>query len=186
MKRTLGRIAGITVVLFVVATYLFPDTFRYLVDAVSFPWAYSFRGEPTLTGRWQGAVNFEGRASREMTMEIERATIENIHKPAGDSYVLYGTFAGKAEMPDEFGNPIHYALWGRANRSGSDVSIKLSATNSPRLPALQPVLQELNGSWKGNSLELSGKYSLILYDGIGPSINIGETTPPVSTIMTRQ
>lgn len=186
MKRIIGRFVGVSAVVCFVAAALFPETFRYAIDVFAFPWAHSLRGEPTLTGRWRGQAQFEGRTSREMNLEIERNQLVSLRKWIGDRNSLHGSFTGRAEMPDETGNLIRYELWGSANRNGSEVSIKLSPTNTQPSPKSQPMIQELNGSWKGTRLELGGKYTMVLYDGVGSRLDVGQPTPPVVVLLTRQ
>ncbi|MGH9802521.1 MAG: hypothetical protein ACRD82_19325 [Blastocatellia bacterium] len=197
MKKTLGRIVGIIVVLFVVTMGIFPETFRNLVDALSFPWAHSFMGGPTLTGRWRGQVNFEGQASRVLTMEIERNTMAVLRVEAtsdvGNVVVkeqtkTLGAFTGRAEMPDENANIVHYGLSGGANRSGSQVQIKFIAIGVEPSSKRQTILQDLYGSWKGTTLELSEKNPTMksFYDSIGPKLKALEETLPVTVVMTRQ
>lgn len=186
MKKTLSRILVISIVLFVVAAEIFPDTFRNLVDAVSYPWAHSFLGKPTLTGSWRGKINFADQDIREIDMEIERNILETIRPNHGDQTSLHGTFAGKAELPDEHGNWIRYELWGSANRSGSEITIQLRAIDRKPLAEQQALLQELNGEWKGGTLELRGKYLKILFDGNGSSLDVDQTNLPVYALLTRQ
>lgn len=186
MKRILGRFVGVSAVVCFVAAGIFPENFRYAIDVFAFPWAHSLRGEPTLTGRWRGQIQFEGRTSREMHLEIERNQLVSLRKWIGDQNSLLGSFTGRAEMPDEAGNLIRYELWGSANRNGSEVSIKLSPLNAQPSPQSQPMIQELTGSWKGTQLELGGKYTMVLYDGVGSRLDVGQPTPPVVALLTRQ
>ncbi|MBS1788896.1 MAG: hypothetical protein JST85_14295 [Acidobacteria bacterium] len=196
MKKTLGQTVGIVIVAFIVAAGIFPDTFRHLVDVVSFPWAYSFLGKPTLTGNWRGQVSFEGRPSREIKLEIERMTLDTLRverntknsalNVVNDHYSMHGSFAGTAEMPDELGDPIHYELSGSANRSGSEVVIKLRAVDRKFASQVQPLLQELTGSWKGKTLELNGQFSIVFFDRDGAMLDLGQPTQLASAQLTRQ
>ena len=186
MKRIIGRFIGVSAVVCFVAAALFPEPFRYAIDFFAFPWAHSLRGEPTLTGRWRGQVQFAGRANRELTLEIERNKLVSLRKWIGDRNSIHGSFTGRAEMPDETGNLIRYELWGSANRSGSEVSIKFSPLSARPSPKSQLMIQEMNGSWKGTKLELNGKYAMILYDGLGFRPDVGQPNPPVVALLSRQ
>lgn len=186
MKKTLGRIAVISIVLFAVAAEIFPDSFRNLVDAFSYPWAHSFLGEPTLTGSWRGKINLADGTSREFDLEIERNALETVRKNQGDERSLHGTFSGKAEIPDEGGNQVRYEIWGSANRSGSEVAIKLRAIDRKPLAERQVFLRELGGLWQGNSLVLRGTYSMILFDDTGSTPDVGPTNALASASLTRQ
>lgn len=192
MKKTHGRFVGIVVVLFVVATEIFPDTFRNLVDVISFPWAYSILGKSSLTGHWRGRVNVEGQASREITLVIERITletsiIEGLSDEAKlDNSSIQGKFSGKAKMPDENGNLTNYEVFGSANRSGSEVRIKFRAIDRKPSSEIQPILQEMYGSWKGTTLELSGQDTLNLFDRVEFKSFAGKEAPHVTAVMTRQ
>lgn len=196
MKKILGQAVGVAIVSFIVAAGIFPDTFRCLVDAVSFPWAYSFLGKPTLTGNWHGQVSFEGRPSREIKLEIERRTMDTLRierktkdsalNVVNDLYSMHGSFAGRAEMSNEFGNPIHYELWGSANRSGSEVVIKLRPVDEKFASEVQPLLQELTGSWKGKTLELSGQFSTVFFDRDGARLELGQPARLASAQLARQ
>ena len=196
MKKTLGQTVGVAIVAFILAAGIFPDTFRYLVDAVSFPWAYSFLGKPTLTGNWRGQVNFEGRPSREIKLEIERSTLGTLRikrktnssplNVVNDLYSMHGTFAGRAEMSDEIGNLTHYQVLGSANRSGSEVVIKLRPIDEKFASEVQPLLQELTGSWKGKTLELSGQFSMVFFDRDGTMLDLGQPARLASAQLTRQ
>lgn len=57
------------IVVAVCGAYL-PLGLDFLVDSVRSPWAHSFRGEPTLTGRWQGDLVLSGAGKRAITLEL--------------------------------------------------------------------------------------------------------------------
>lgn len=165
MKRILGRTIGVGAVVFFVAAALFPDYFHYAVDVIAHPWAYSLRGEATLTGHWRGRVSFDSGANREFSLGIERNPLNSYRRILADEHPLQGAFTGWAKMPDDFGNVIHYDLVGSTNRSGSEVIIQLQAIDAKPSPERQTVLQELKGVWSGHTLELAGVSSMTRYDG---------------------
>lgn len=165
MKRILGRTIGIGAVVFFVAAAFFSDYFQYAVDVIAHPWAYSLRGETTLTGHWRGHVDFEGRVNRELRLEIERNPLKSYRRIFADEHPLQGAFTGWAKMQDDFGSWVHYDLVGNTNRSGSEVIIQIQAIDAKASPERQTVLQELKGVWKGQTLELEGVSSMTRYDG---------------------
>lgn len=186
MRKILGRIIGIGAAVCFIAAAIFPESFRYGVDVIAYPWAHSLRGEPTLTGRWRGQVKFDGRASREMTLEIERQPLESHRYATRGKYARHGAFTGWGKMLDEGGNLVRYELFGNANRSGSEVTIRLRSINRQPLPEQQAILQELKGSWKGTTLELAGNCTTALYDGASYKYNDGDPALPVSASLIRQ
>lgn len=186
MRRILGRTIGLGAVLFFVAASLFPGQFRRVVDVLAHPWAHSLRGEPTLTGRWRGAIKFDNQQSRAMTLDVEREPLESYRSAFRGQLSGHGAFTGMAKLPDENGNLVHYELFGNTNRSGSEIIMRFRPLDLTPLPGQQVILQELRGSWKGTSLELSGSCSSTHYDGENYKFKDGGATLPVKTILIRQ
>lgn len=180
------KILIIVAIVVFIAIGIYPQGFRYLADVVSNPWAHSLKGEPTLTGRWRGQLKFEGRSTREMTLEIRRDVLVSHRHATRGKYARGGAFTGTADMPDEAGKMIHYEIWGKSNRSGSEVLINLRDTNRQPSTNKQTFMDQMRGSWEGTSLKLAGQYTTLLYDGKSSSYDAGEIPLPVTTTMARQ
>lgn len=166
------------------ALFVFEPQLRRLVDQAWNPWAYASLGGASLTGKWKGPVEFAGRSTREMQLELWRHPMERHRRRGSVRYPRAGTFDGKAQMPDEQGNLIFYEVNGTTNRSGSVLKLNLRDTNRHPSPQKQPLLQQLYGSWDGASLRLSGQAGLEIYDG--RSSRYTSEDKPVAVITTMQ
>lgn len=153
--KPLQKALAFLVIAPIIAVGIFPAPFRTLVDSFSYPWAHSMGGRPTLTGSWKGDLRIGGQVYP-LTLEIERKPLKSHRKGTRGRYPRRGGFTGTAQWTDAAGQPHRYDLSGRANRSGSEVSLHLTSTGRPSSPELQPVVQDLAGVWQGGSLRLSG------------------------------
>ncbi|MFN0109173.1 MAG: hypothetical protein ACKVZH_10010 [Blastocatellia bacterium] len=186
MKKALGIIAGIALTILFLVFAIIPEHARYLLDCASNPWAHSLTGQPTLTGHWRGKLNFEGRPGREMSLEIRRDPLVSHRRATRGKYGRAGLFSGSAKMPDERGNMIDYEVWGKTDRSGSDVRLNFRPLNQQPAPEKQPILLALHGVWQGTTLKLDGEYSIALfYDG-GSIGNSDDPVRPITGTMSRQ
>ena len=150
------------IVVAVCGTYL-PLALDFLVDSVRSPWAHSFRGEPTLTGRWQGDLVLSGAGKRAITLELSHELKGSQHKRV--YYQSRGGLDGTAEIIEKDGYKSRYKLWGKANRDGSILNINLEHLNRRASTIPQPVLNSVDGVWHGNTLVLTGTYETHLFDG---------------------
>lgn len=155
-----------------------PFAFSWLEDSITTPWAHSFRGEPTLTGHWQGKLLYQGLAARNITLEIQHEPRKGRHGGT-TTYARKGVFDGSATITDAQGLNT-YTISGRANRDGSKVVINFYHTNRKPSKQLQPVLQELQGVWTGKGLTLSGQYSSDIFDGTSTISNSDTPILPVT------
>ena len=186
VKKVGGLILVVAIIVVVLALAVFPEQFRYLVDSAMNPWAHSLTGQPTLTGRWRGQVNFEGRPGREMHLEIRRDPLVSHRRATRGKFARHGAFTGTAQMPNEQGVLINYEVWGRANRDGSQITLHLRDLNRQPSPKEQPLLQLLHGSWGGTTLQLDGQYALDLYDGHSSKYESGAPTPAVTATLQKE
>ena len=140
-----------------------PTGLEWLRDVLSAPWAHSLRGEPTLTGRWTGHLTYAGIGNRPIMLEIRHDPMEGRN---GANYAKRGAFDGTAEMTDEEGSRLQFEIHGAANRDGSKIHINLRDLNRKVSPRKQPLVVDLNGVWHGRTLELTGEYTLNVYNGV--------------------
>ena len=154
-------IAGVIVVV-ILGAWL-PTGLNLLWDTLASPWAHSLRGEPTLTGRWQGRLTYAGIGQRPFTLEIRHDPVEGHN---GKYYAKRGAFNGTAEMTDEEGHRMQFEISGASNRNGSVIKIKLHDLNRKVSPRQQPLVVGLNAVWHGQSLEVTGEYSMNVFNGV--------------------
>ena len=140
-----------------------PTGLELLRDTLASPWAHSLRGEPTLTGRWQGQLMYAGIGQRPFTLEIRHDPMDG-HR--GQYYAKRGAFDGTAEMTDEEGYRMQFEIHCASNRDSSKSHINLRDLNRKISPRRQPLVVELNGVWHGQTLELTGEYTLNVYNGV--------------------
>lgn len=165
------------------AVAFFEPQLRRMLDQALNPWAYPSLGGTSLTGKWKGSVEFAGRGTREMQLELWRRPMQRQHSKTWSVYYpRTGAFDGKAQMPDEQGNLIFYEISGITNRSGSVLKLNLRDTNRQPSPKKQSLLQQLYGSWDGSALRLSGQASLEIFDG--HSSKYSSEDNPVAVITT--
>lgn len=145
-----------------------PTGLELLRDMVASPWAHSLRGEPTLTGRWQGRLAYTGIGQRPFTLEIRHDPMQGRN---GQYYAKRGVFDGTAEMTDEEGYRLQFEIHGASNRDGSKVHINLRDLNRKVSARQQPLVVELNGVWHGQTLALSGEYQMNVYNGVSNAWN---------------
>lgn len=150
------------IVLAAIGIYL-PIAFDFVVDNIRSPWAHSYRGEPTLTGRWQGDLVFSGAGKRAISLELSHELKGSQHKRV--YYQSRGGLDGTAEIIEKDGYKSHYKLWGKSNRDGSIVNINLEHLNRRASPTPHPVLNGFEGVWHGNTLLLTGAYETHVWNG---------------------
>ena len=154
-------IIGGLILLIPLAMYL-PKALDFVFDSFLSPWAHSFRGEPTLTGRWQGDLVYSGAGKRAITLELSHE-VQGSHRTK--IYQRRGGFDGTAEIIEKDGYKSHYKLWGKSNRDGSIVNINLEHLNRRASPTPHPVLNGFEGVWHGNTLLLTGAYETHVWNG---------------------
>ena len=140
-----------------------PSGLNLLWDTLASPWAHSLRGEPTLTGRWQGRLTYAGIGQRPFALEIRHDPLEGRN---GKYYAKRGAFNGTAEMTDEEGYRMQFEISGASNRNGSKIHINLHDLNRKVSSRQQPLVVDLNGVWHGQSLEVTGEYSMNVFNGV--------------------
>lgn len=177
LKSNLLRTA-IAIILGIVIVF-FSFGFDYALDCLFYPWAHSLTGKPTLMSNWRGQIIFVGQTNREISLRLRREPYNSGSYPEGP------TFDGTAQMPDELGNLIDYDVSGRSNRSGSEVVISLACKNRKSFPQKQAVLQELRGSWNGETLTLSGKCYLYVFDEKSATTTSTDPALAVTTTLKR-
>ncbi len=156
--------------------------YRYgaeLLDGVSYPWAHAWFGRPTLTGTWRGPINFGEYGTRSLELTLLR---ENYLPGGRESYLAEGGFEGTAQMKDAQGNVFTYEIGGKANRNASVITFNFSERQRQASPEKRPSLSNgLTGSWDGQTLTLSGKAELILFDGQSSKYNSDDPTLTVTS-----
>lgn len=164
MSKKLSRPVLITgaIVIILLGSWL-PTGLELLRDILSTPWAHSLRGEPTLMGRWTGHLTYTGIGNRPIVLEIRHDPMEGRN---GTYYAKRGVFDGTAEIIDEAGDRLHFDIHGASNRDGSKIHINLRDLNRKVSPRQQPLVVDLNGVWRGGTLELSGEYSMNVFNGV--------------------
>ena len=155
-------IIGGLILLIPLAVYL-PKALDFVFDSFLSPWAHSFRGEPTLTGRWQGDLVYSGAGKRAITLELSHELKGSQHKRI--YYQPRGGLDGTAEIIEKDGYRSRYKLWGKSNRDGSIVHINLEHLNRRVSTTPQPVLNGFDGVWQGNTLLLTGAYETHVWNG---------------------
>jgi len=171
------------VVLAAIGIYL-PIAFDYVFDTIRSPWAHSFRGEPTLTGRWQGDLVFSGAGKRAITLELSHELKGSQHRRV--YYQSRGGLDGTAEITEKDGYKSRYKLWGKANRDGSTVNINLENLNRRVSATPEPVLNSIDGVWHGKTLVLTGTYETHLFDGKSDVWNSDWPSGKVSSTLIHQ
>lgn len=159
----------IALVVIVVAVICLPNLLELLRDSLAAPWAHSLHGEPTLTGRWIGELRYENIGSRAFVLEIRHDPVTG--RSGNRYYARRGAFNGTAEMSDEQGYRIQYEIWGASNRDGSEIHINLRDLNRKVSAQQQPQVVDFNAVWRGKTLELTGRYEMIVYDGTSSTSN---------------
>lgn len=171
------------VVLAAIGIYL-PIAFDFVVDNIRSPWAHSYRGEPTLTGRWQGDLLYAGAGKRVITLELSHELKGSQHKRV--YYQRRGGFDGTAEIIEKDGYHSRYKLWGKSNRDGSIVHINLEHLNRRASTTPQPVLNSVDGVWHGKTLVLTGTYETHQFDGKNDVWNSDWPSGKVSSTLIHQ
>jgi len=171
------------IVVAVCGAYL-PLALDFLQDIISSPWAHSFRGEPTLTGRWRGDIFYTSIGKRTITLEISHEQKDG--RQIRYYYQRRGGFDGTAEIIEKDGYHSRYKLWGKSNRDGSIVHINLENLNRRASTTPQPVLNSLDGVWQGKTLVLTGTYETHVFDGKSDVWNSDWPSGKVSSTLMHQ
>lgn len=148
-----------------VAGGFFAPTFYRWSDALSNPWAYPAANGTSLTGVWNGQLNVTGQANRPFKLELRRDAMDGRKRQI--RFARMGVFDGTAQVPDEAGRVLNYEIWGKTNRSGTDVTINFRPTNRQPEAFKQAQWTQLRGSWHGAALKLNGTADLVLYTTTG-------------------
>lgn len=152
----------------------FAPTFYRWWDALSNPWAYPNAVGASLTGKWSGQLNVSGQASRPFKLELLRGEMQGRKRQI--RFARIGLFDGTAQVPDEAGRLLDYEVWGKTNRSGSDITINFRPTNRQPESFKQAQWTQLRGSWQGATLTLQGAAELVLYTTTG-AVSTSEDAP---------
>ncbi len=148
-----------------VASGFFAPTIYRWVDALSNPWAYPAADGTSLTGLWNGQLNVAGQASRPFKLELRRDAMDGRKRQI--RFARMGVFDGAAQVPDEAGRLLNYEIWGKTNRSGTDITLNFRPTNRQPESFKQAQWTQLRGSWHGAALKLNGTADLVLYTTSG-------------------
>jgi hypothetical protein len=152
----------------------FAPTFYRWWDALSNPWAYPNASGVSLTGKWSGQLNVSGQTSRPFKLELLRGEMEGRKRQI--RFARMGLFDGTAQVPDETGRLLDYVIWGKTNRSGSELTINFRPTNRQPETFKQAQWTQLHGSWQGAALTLTGAAELVLYTATG-AVSTSEDAP---------
>ena len=159
--------------------------YRYgaeLLDGVSYPWAHSWFGRPTLTGTWRGQINFGEYGTRSLELTLRR---EAYIPGQRESYLDEGGFEGTAQMKDAQGKVFIYEIGGKANRSASVITFNFQESQRQASPEKRPSLNSVTGHWDGQTLTLSGKADLFIFDGQSSKYNSDDPTLSVTSKLTQ-
>jgi hypothetical protein len=154
----------IVIVLLVAGGFFAPTVYRW-VDALSNPWAYADASGNSLTGKWSGQLNLSGQASRPFKLALRRDEMDGRKRQI--RFARAGLFDGTAQVPDEAGRMLNYEVWGKTNRSGSDITMNFRPTNRQSETFKQAQWTQMKGRWQGTTLTLQGAADLVLYTGQG-------------------
>ncbi len=117
-------------------------------DAASAPWAYTFFGtRPTLVGDWTASFTLPGGGRGLFHLSLHHPLAQN-----GNGDPLRW-IEGTAQSCIQSNKIQSYELYGNPNTSGSDVPLGLRI-QAPFVPGY--VIQDMRGSWKGDTLILAG------------------------------
>lgn len=161
-------VAGcLTLAAVVAAVLLLGPIVRDIVDAPFNPWAHSWRGGPTLTGTWVGAVASPAGRNVGLYLDLRRA------EKGGRSFG-YSTcrtcprIKGEARVCGGSGVAQAYEVWGSPDTWGGErFHLKLGHDgpehNGPRLG-------HVTGEWRGDALNLA---TTLEHDGEGGAPGAG-------------
>jgi hypothetical protein len=128
------------------------------IDAVRYPWAFSWIGGRALTGDWHGEFAAPGVGPHAVYMEL-RADF------GGRSARAASRIAGKALMCDGAGLTREFAVRGRTlNWRGTALQLETGRRDDREGRVVQ--LQKVEGEWDGDTIRANGALSLYeLKDG---------------------
>lgn len=149
--RSKGKTAGgcLTLVAALVVVGLVSTVGRDFVDGLFNPWAHSWRGDPTLTGTWVGAVTSPAGQKVGLFLELHRAqssrgrysTCRHCPRIKGAARTCGG------------GGAQAYEVWGGPDTWGGEQFHLKAGSDAPEQAG--PRLHFLRGEWSGDVLKVT-------------------------------